>query len=541
MNPAIFVSLLLGTTVVPLFTLPWLIRAFLKAIGDYVRDRARTRRQLLFQRARTEEQEDQKTRSKPTYPAAEDADWEKIDSSGTLPSSTNGERSSADWEGVVGFFHPFCNAGGGGERVLWAAIRATQQRFPKALCVVYTGDHDVDKDAMLSNVSTRFNIHLYPPRIAFRYLSTRHYVLASTWSHFTLLGQSLGSLLLAWDAFNLVVPDVFIDTMGYAFALAFSKLLFPSVPTAAYVHYPTISTDMLGSLSDTTGNKGVNAGLGSGYRGRAKRIYWELFAWLYSRAGGTIDIAMTNSSWTQSHILSLWSESRRRSHRTVPITTVFPPVAVSDLTSTIPLSPQTESSRSPHLLYISQFRPEKNHSLIISAFARFVRNSRPSQDTRLILAGSVRDDTDSMLVYTLRVLAREEGVKDRVDFVINAPWSTLLSHLKSASVGVNGMWNEHFGIGVVEYQAAGLISVVNDSGGPKRDIVVDIDGGRTGYWASDEAGYAKAFETALGLGEEERVSMRQRARKSAGRFTEAEFRRRWVEQLEVLVSMTGGN
>lgn len=28
----------------------------------------------------------------------------------------------------VGFFHPYCNAGGGGERVLWIAIRAIQKR-----------------------------------------------------------------------------------------------------------------------------------------------------------------------------------------------------------------------------------------------------------------------------------------------------------------------------------------------------------------------------------------------------------------------------
>lgn len=44
------------------------------------------------------------------------------------------------------------NAGGGGERVLWAAIRATQKRWPKAKCVIYTGDHDVDKTAMLARV-----------------------------------------------------------------------------------------------------------------------------------------------------------------------------------------------------------------------------------------------------------------------------------------------------------------------------------------------------------------------------------------------------
>ena len=26
----------------------------------------------------------------------------------------------------VGIFHPYCNAGGGGERVLWCAVRAIQ-------------------------------------------------------------------------------------------------------------------------------------------------------------------------------------------------------------------------------------------------------------------------------------------------------------------------------------------------------------------------------------------------------------------------------
>jgi alpha-1,2-mannosyltransferase len=44
------------------------------------------------------------------------------------------------------------NAGGGGERVLWAAIGATQKRWPKAVCVVYTGDHDASKATILQRV-----------------------------------------------------------------------------------------------------------------------------------------------------------------------------------------------------------------------------------------------------------------------------------------------------------------------------------------------------------------------------------------------------
>lgn len=91
----------------------------------------------------------------------------------------------------MGFFHPFwyvsgplipgntqlkyvltprSNAGGGGERVLWAAIRATQNRWPKAKCIVYTGDHDVTKDEIISRVKVgdkllnnphEFDLHIF--------------------------------------------------------------------------------------------------------------------------------------------------------------------------------------------------------------------------------------------------------------------------------------------------------------------------------------------------------------------------------------------
>ena len=46
------------------------------------------------------------------------------------------------------------------------------------------------------------------------------------------------------------------------------------------------------------------------------------------------------------------------------------------------------------------------------------------------------------------------------------------------------MWNEHFRIGVVEYQAAGLVGVVHNSGGPKMDIVIEVEGGKTGFHAT---------------------------------------------------------
>lgn len=309
-------------------------------------------------------------------------------------------------------------------------------------------------------------------------------MLASTWPRFTLLGQSLGSIILAWDAFSLLVPDIFIDTMGYAFAQGFSKLLFPKVPTGAYVHYPTISTDMLQSLdpSSPLGSKGVNAGQGVGLRGFVKRSYWQLFARIYCRMGASVDIVMTNSTWTQAHVQSLWGPYRSHDkNKTDPIAVVYPPVAVQEMEQEVEVSETSESQREKAIVYIAQFRPEKNHQLIIQSFSQFLKSkSKASEGARLILIGSVRDDQDSKRVYQLRLLVNELGIKDQVQFHLDASWPEILEWLRKASVGVNGMWNEHFGIGVVEYQAAGLISVVHNSGGPKLDIVVPVDGQPTG-------------------------------------------------------------
>ncbi|KAF2117691.1 hypothetical protein BDV96DRAFT_570707 [Lophiotrema nucula] len=534
----IFLSLLLAMALSAFFVSP-VLRFFGGTVGRYLRRSSQTRRALLQSRADKERR--QHENEQPAQTTRSEDDWEEVEAA-VVGSAVNGGRADGDWSGIVGFFHPFCNAGGGGERVLWEAIQATQKRWPEAICVVYTGDHDVDKAAILKRVKDRFNISLYSPTVHFLYLTTRRYVLSSTWPRFTLLGQSIGSLILAYDAFTLLVPDIFIDTMGYAFAVALASLFFPDVPTGAYVHYPTISTDMLSSLD--VGGQGINAGKGEGYRGWAKRQYWQLFAKLYSFMGSTIDIVMTNSTWTQSHIKSLWGPYRNRrdhlTHRDIGV--VFPPVAVEELESEIEVSDTSENKRGPYILYIAQFRPEKNHTLILEAFSQFMHDkptlpSWPKEKPKLVLIGSVRDDDDKKRVYEYRLLANELGVKDHVEFVCDAKWPEMLGWMRRSSVGVNGMWNEHFGIGVVEYQAAGLISVVNNSGGPKLDIVVDVDGQPTGFHASTADEYAKGFNKALRLPTDEMLAMRKRARKSAQRFTDRGFTEKWIQNMDKLVQL----
>lgn len=89
---------------------------------------------------------------------------------------------------TVGFMHPFCNSGGGGERVLWSALKALQDNYPNCICVIYTGDKVSSPNEFIQKAKERFNIELSPTRTQFVYLRFRFLVLDKYYPVFTLLG-----------------------------------------------------------------------------------------------------------------------------------------------------------------------------------------------------------------------------------------------------------------------------------------------------------------------------------------------------------------
>lgn len=145
----------------------------------------------------------------------------------------------------VGIFHPYCNAGGGGERVLWCAVRSLQQKYgDKIMIKIYTGDTDVKTEKILQNAQQIFNVTVDNTNIDFVYLNKRRWVEAECYPRFTLLCQSLGSLVLGMEALLKYQPDIYIDTMGYAFTLPLFRYI-GGCKVGCYTHYPIISTDML--------------------------------------------------------------------------------------------------------------------------------------------------------------------------------------------------------------------------------------------------------------------------------------------------------
>ncbi len=87
-------------------------------------------------------------------------------------------------------------------------------------------------------------------------------------------------------------------------------------------------------------------------------------------------------------------------------------------------------------------------------------------------------------------------------------------------------------LGVVELMAGGTIILAHNSAGPKLDIVVHFDGHKTGYLADDIDSYAAALHTIFQLSPKDRREMREYARESTKRFSEAEFEKGFLRVVE---------
>lgn len=445
-----------------------------------------------------------------------------------LPKSLDLDSKPKQRKVIYGFFHPYANSGGGGERVLWAAVRDTLQAQKHNVCAIYVGQETgVSPSSILAGVERRFGIEVDVDRIVFIFLSSRYLVDPSFWPRFTLLGQAIGSALLTYEALSHLVPDVWVDTMGYSFGYPVVDWL-ASIPICAYVHFPFVSSDMLASLKT----------------GSLKWIYWRIMMVLYAWTGSYAAVVAANSSWTQSHIQRLWwwSHSKER------IKVVYPPCATQEFGDVVDINSTKERTKAA--VYLAQFRPEKRHELLLDEFAKLVKKHK-KEKLHLILIGSVRTEVDKSRVYNLRLQARELDLNDdRITFVLDAPWENVKQMLASSSVGVNAMWNEHFGMGVVEYMAAGLIPVVHSSAGPKLDIVKD-DEGAPGFFFTDKSDpdydlrkskgtltdtntLSQALEKAFELSPQETLNLRQRAYKASQRFSDERFSQAWTRRVDIL-------
>jgi alpha-1,2-mannosyltransferase len=109
-----------------------------------------------------------------------------------------------------------------------------------AQVVLYTGDDMTGYEKHVKNI---FNIELDRP-IHIITLKTRFIVeLPMRFKRipFTLLAQSIATMVMGLEALCRVTPDVYVETYGAAFTYLAAKVL-AKCKVASYTHYPTIST-----------------------------------------------------------------------------------------------------------------------------------------------------------------------------------------------------------------------------------------------------------------------------------------------------------
>jgi alpha-1,2-mannosyltransferase len=239
------------------------------------------------------------------------------------------------------------------------------------------------------------------------------------------------------------------------------------------------------------------------------RSYYRFIVLLYKICGRFLDGgAAVNSSWTMGHMRLMWANL----HQKRLLALIHPPCFEMDDFRRSKKGVSWKRHALAHVLLhrvnsgvvvrdiemisfisVGQFRPEKNHNMLIHSFDRFLKKVPEFRRVvRLKIVGSTRNDRDGAYLASLQKRVKDLECDDCVSFHVNVSRDTLHKMLDESAFGVHTMWDEHFGISVVEYILSGCIPIAHRSGGPLLDIVKDDK--HIGFLCETEEEYANRYE-----------------------------------------------
>lgn len=246
-------------------------------------------------------------------------------------------------------------------------------------------------------------------------------------------------------------------------------------------------------------------------------------AWLYRRfwrwvVSPLIDVLVVNSEYTGAELRRMLP--RRTDHRVIYYCTP----------DRKPLIDDTVSAVHPHrfnIVYVGQMAHHKGVHLLVDAAREIVARHA---HVDVVLAGSwAREDG---FASALRDQVVQAGLADRIRFlgeVQDIPG--LLS--RCALHVMPSLWEEPFGIVVIEAKQAGIPSVVFRGGAWAEILRHKVDGYACEHRSA--AALVEAFEYFIARPELLRHAAGE-ARTSAARFTRARFERDWVSVFQGPVS-----
>lgn len=149
---------------------------------------------------------------------------------------------------TVGLLHPACNAGGGGEKVLWSIVMGIVQyaesKGEQWDIVIYSGEKGVSKQEMILKAEEKFNLEGLGEagkKIRLVYVADKKTLAPGR--VLTVAVQVVQQVRYGWWCLLRQPVHLMIDTQGYPFSYPLFKL--SGARVATYTHYPFISTDMI--------------------------------------------------------------------------------------------------------------------------------------------------------------------------------------------------------------------------------------------------------------------------------------------------------
>lgn len=84
-------------------------------------------------------------------------------------------------------------------------------RYNNINITIYTGDVDVTPEKILQKAHNIFNVDINRDSVSFLFLKKRKWVEAKYYPYFTLLGQSIGSMVLGMEALWQHQPGIVVN------------------------------------------------------------------------------------------------------------------------------------------------------------------------------------------------------------------------------------------------------------------------------------------------------------------------------------------
>lgn len=253
----------------------------------------------------------------------------------------------------VAFFHPYCHQKSAQERILWTMIESLLQKYPKNVQVlVYTGDIAIQSEELFQSVKDYFNIDLrrYQSSITFVPLRTGFLIDRKTYRYFPLLGPSLGSIIMSFEAMIRFLPDIYIDVIGNAWTYPCFHYI-GSASILSYFQHPIIPNGLR--------DKAIEQYTDS-FTSRLTLLYYDLFSFIYGCCGSCSKMIFCNSSWTKKRLELTWDSEC--------IDVLYPPVDLQAFSDQA-----RRDTDEQKIVSVGQFRFENNQELQIRAFHQFLQ------------------------------------------------------------------------------------------------------------------------------------------------------------------------